>query len=72
MKLGTLQKEGNGDTPFGYSGRAALGRGKYNGFDQRVARQQLCKHSPLLCYATMEEALLSVPAVTSRHEIMIT
>jgi hypothetical protein len=39
-----------------------------NGFDQRFARQQLCKHSPLLGYATMEEAVFSVPAVTSRHE----
>jgi hypothetical protein len=37
-----------------------------NGFDQRVARQQLCKHSPLLGYATIEEAVFSMSAVTSR------
>jgi hypothetical protein len=34
----------NGDTPIGYSGLASLRRGQCNGFDQRVARQQLCKH----------------------------
>jgi hypothetical protein len=28
-----------------------------NGFDQRVAKQQLCKYSPLLGYATMKEAV---------------
>jgi hypothetical protein len=38
-----------------------------NGFDQRVARQQLCKQSPLLGYATIEEAVFSVFAVTSRR-----
>jgi hypothetical protein len=31
-----------------------------NGFYQRVARQQLCKHGPLLGYATIEEAVFSV------------
>jgi hypothetical protein len=37
-----------------------------NGFDQRVATQQLCKRSPLLGYGTLEEAVFSVFAMTSR------
>jgi hypothetical protein len=35
-----------------------------NGFDQRVARQQLCKHSQ---HATVEEAVFSVSAVMSQN-----
>jgi hypothetical protein len=49
-----------------------INRNCIEGFDQRVARQQLCKHSPLLGYAKIEEAVLSVSAVTSTQWIVIT
>jgi hypothetical protein len=44
----------------------------YNGFDRHVARQQLCKHSPLLGCATMGEAVFSMHAVMSEQENVIT
>jgi hypothetical protein len=42
------------------------------GFDQCIARQELCKHNPLLDYAKMEEAVLSMPAMMSQEEMVIT
>jgi hypothetical protein len=41
------QKGRTAGAPIGYSGRAALRREHCNGFDERVARQQLCQHGPL-------------------------
>jgi hypothetical protein len=38
-------KEGNGDTPLGYSGRIALRREQCNGFAQGIANQRLDKHT---------------------------
>jgi hypothetical protein len=54
MSQGETSERSKGDTPLGHSGRAALRREQLNGFDQRVIRQQLCKH------ATVEEAVFPV------------
>jgi hypothetical protein len=46
MSQAETSERKDGNTRLFYSGRAALRREQYNGFDQRAARQQHCKHSP--------------------------
>lgn len=42
-----------------------------SGFDQGIAKHQLCKHRPLLGHTTVEGAMFSMPTVTSQQWIVI-
>jgi hypothetical protein len=58
-RLNHFEQKGTYFSPVKYS----------DGFDQRVARQQLCNK---VKHATIEEAVFSVSAVTSQQWIVIT